>query len=340
MRRLTIGWQQVKASLEAHVNITGNWKKTRLSIIQRPPVCLYNELILFFFWTIISIKTSWKTFWNCRLISQTTTTCREQRSLWFNCKVPIDWMSANLQSATFECPMASLFAAWEDWTVYLKSFCFVYIFLLSSWQFLIVVDFFNLARDCLFIGKHAFNKGLYNQAVQWISTALRVALTEHNKTASANEIEPFLSTAIRVVRGLSKLMTERPYSTIQVFLLRHSRIIIILSCFFLSPVCLLCPSKHDDVLERKGPFGENWRTNLEPFDRRRVKDLRSRQQAEQRRMTDTLVGTAGLATNKSLKWEELEVFLRLCRGEGVRVWVICSIQQGWSVSCLASLAIV
>jgi len=52
-------------------------------------------------------------------------------------------------------------------------------------------------RDCLFIGKHAFNKGLYDQAVQWLQTAVQVAYSEGNETAS--EIAPFLKTAVRVV---------------------------------------------------------------------------------------------------------------------------------------------
>jgi prolyl 4-hydroxylase len=58
---------------------------------------------------------------------------------------------------------------------------------------------FLIARDCLFIGKHAFNKGLYDQAVDWISTAAEVARSENNQSASVSEIKPFLSTAIRVV---------------------------------------------------------------------------------------------------------------------------------------------
>jgi len=52
-------------------------------------------------------------------------------------------------------------------------------------------------RDCLFIGKHAFNKGLYDQAVQWLQTAVQVAYSEGNETVG--EIAPFLKTAVRVV---------------------------------------------------------------------------------------------------------------------------------------------
>jgi hypothetical protein len=49
----------------------------------------------------------------------------------------------------------------------------------------------------LFIGKHAFNKGLYDQAVQWLQAAEQSAYSEGNKITG--EIAPFLKTAIRVV---------------------------------------------------------------------------------------------------------------------------------------------
>ncbi|XP_046639382.1 prolyl 4-hydroxylase subunit alpha-1-like [Daphnia pulicaria] len=136
------------------------------------------------------------------------------------------------------------------------------------------------ARDCLFIGKHAFNKGLYGQAVDWISTAVEVARSENNRSASVSEIKPFLSTAIRV---------------------------------------------HDDVLEKKGPIGADWRTNPEPFERRakslsRARRSQEQQQQQTQRMRDityTPLGAGhGLATNKSpewSEWEEMEVFFRLCR---------------------------
>ena len=69
---------------------------------------------------------------------------------------------------------------------------------------------FSIARDCLFIGKHAFNKGLYDQAVDWISTAAEVARSENNQSVSDSEINPFLSTAIRVVcKSSIKMLLER-----------------------------------------------------------------------------------------------------------------------------------
>ena len=51
----------------------------------------------------------------------------------------------------------------------------------------------------MFIGKHAFNKGLYDQAVQWLQTATQVAYCEGNNEMASKEIAPFLKTAIRVV---------------------------------------------------------------------------------------------------------------------------------------------
>ena len=60
------------------------------------------------------------------------------------------------------------------------------------------------ARDCLFIGKHAFNKGLYDQAIEWLQQAAKLASLEMDPSANVGEIQPFLTTAIRVVRTLEK----------------------------------------------------------------------------------------------------------------------------------------
>ncbi len=166
-----------------------------------------------------------------------------------------------------------------------------------------------LARDCLFVGKHAFNKGLYDQAVQWISIAAELARSESNRTTSIGEIEPFLSTAIRVVRSVMM-----PFLLINIYSLINATI-------NYKEMCLsFFTFKHDEVLERKGPIGENWRTNLEPFDhRRRAKSLRRSKQQQTQRVIDNPLG--GLGTNKLLlsESEELEVFFKLCRGEGLRV---------------------
>jgi len=60
----------------------------------------------------------------------------------------------------------------------------------------------NSARDCLFLGKAAFNKGLYDRAYNWLQAALQVSESEAmtNKiTAEKKEILPFLETTKRVV---------------------------------------------------------------------------------------------------------------------------------------------
>ncbi|KAK7068149.1 Prolyl 4-hydroxylase, alpha polypeptide, partial [Halocaridina rubra] len=54
------------------------------------------------------------------------------------------------------------------------------------------------ARDCLFLGKHAFNKGFYNKAIEWFEAALDMADAHHDTSASRDEIEPFLEAAVKV----------------------------------------------------------------------------------------------------------------------------------------------
>lgn len=56
------------------------------------------------------------------------------------------------------------------------------------------------ARDCLFLGKHAFNKGYYDKAIEWFEAALERSGSEEVLTAPRDEIEPFLQAAIKVVR--------------------------------------------------------------------------------------------------------------------------------------------
>ena len=129
------------------------------------------------------------------------------------------------------------------------------------------------ARDCLFIGKHAFNKGLYDQAVQWLQTALELSKLEADGPTKPREVLPFLNTAIRV---------------------------------------------HDDILEKKGPFGKDWKTLAEHINPRRLERIRKRQNQPGNNgavNTDAL----GLATMATPAHEELEVFFKLCRGEKLRV---------------------
>lgn len=80
---------------------------------------------------------------------------------------------------------------------------------------------------------------------------------------------------------------------------------------FLKTRLLFTILQHDDVLEKKGPRGREWRTNEEPYGRQR----------QSRRPTNKPNGLDpyGLATALSPEWEELEIFFKLCRGERLRV---------------------
>ncbi|XP_022247737.1 prolyl 4-hydroxylase subunit alpha-1-like [Limulus polyphemus] len=54
------------------------------------------------------------------------------------------------------------------------------------------------ARDCLYLGKHAFNNGYYGHAIEWLEEAISRANLERNQTVSVEEITLFLDIAIRV----------------------------------------------------------------------------------------------------------------------------------------------
>ncbi|XP_042223975.1 prolyl 4-hydroxylase subunit alpha-2-like [Homarus americanus] len=54
------------------------------------------------------------------------------------------------------------------------------------------------ARDCLFLGKHAFNKGYYDKAIEWFEAALDKAGHEEDSTVLKQEIEPFLKATMVV----------------------------------------------------------------------------------------------------------------------------------------------
>ncbi|XP_013786252.2 prolyl 4-hydroxylase subunit alpha-2-like [Limulus polyphemus] len=59
------------------------------------------------------------------------------------------------------------------------------------------------ARDCLFLGKHSFNQGLYDYAINWFEAALIKAKEEGNRTVSPDEIQPFLNFAINTHDNVS-----------------------------------------------------------------------------------------------------------------------------------------
>ncbi|CAG0920214.1 unnamed protein product [Notodromas monacha] len=54
------------------------------------------------------------------------------------------------------------------------------------------------ARDCMFIGKHAFNQNNYGEAVDWLEVAFSLSSSEHPNATSEAEVLPFLQTARRV----------------------------------------------------------------------------------------------------------------------------------------------
>ena len=57
------------------------------------------------------------------------------------------------------------------------------------------------AQDCLYMGKHSFNLGLYQRAVQWFEEAYALAGLEGNATVTQDQVNVFLDTAIKAVRG-------------------------------------------------------------------------------------------------------------------------------------------
>ena len=58
------------------------------------------------------------------------------------------------------------------------------------------------ARDCLFLGKHAFNRGYFDTAVQWAEAAIS-KVESGDETLGKREILSFLDMAVRVVRSKS-----------------------------------------------------------------------------------------------------------------------------------------
>lgn len=55
------------------------------------------------------------------------------------------------------------------------------------------------ARDCLYLGKSAFNHGYYGHSLDWFEEALHRAHREGNRTATVDEITPFYEMAAQEV---------------------------------------------------------------------------------------------------------------------------------------------
>ncbi|KAK4307443.1 hypothetical protein Pmani_020792, partial [Petrolisthes manimaculis] len=53
------------------------------------------------------------------------------------------------------------------------------------------------AQDCLYMGKHSFNLGLYPRAIQWFEEAYTLAGLEGNVTITQEQVNLFLNTAIK-----------------------------------------------------------------------------------------------------------------------------------------------
>ncbi|UXI20501.1 complexin [Sarcoptes scabiei] len=67
------------------------------------------------------------------------------------------------------------------------------------------------ARDCLYLGKNAFNNGYYGHSLEWFDEALRRAHHEGNQTASVDEIVPFYNLAIEYIDKLDNKLQEQNY---------------------------------------------------------------------------------------------------------------------------------
>ncbi|XP_066955575.1 prolyl 4-hydroxylase subunit alpha-2-like [Macrobrachium rosenbergii] len=53
------------------------------------------------------------------------------------------------------------------------------------------------AQDCLYMGKHSFNMGMYPRAIQWFEEAYTLAGLEGNATVTQDQVNMFLNTAIK-----------------------------------------------------------------------------------------------------------------------------------------------
>ncbi|XP_071535121.1 prolyl 4-hydroxylase subunit alpha-2-like [Panulirus ornatus] len=124
------------------------------------------------------------------------------------------------------------------------------------------------ARDCLFLGKHAFNKGYFDKAIEWFEAAMERANQKNDTSAPRDEIEPFLRAAVKV---------------------------------------------HDDLLEKRGSRGWDWRTKAAPTDEGLAGKHENREAA-----TGPYGGFVPKLFQVQSDEEEHEHYARLCRGERLR----------------------
>ena len=64
---------------------------------------------------------------------------------------------------------------------------------------LFLIDTNFALQDCLFMGKHCFNGGIYSRSLEWFEEAYAVAALENNKTLRQDQIQPFLDHAAKEV---------------------------------------------------------------------------------------------------------------------------------------------
>ena len=55
------------------------------------------------------------------------------------------------------------------------------------------------AQDCLFMGKHAFNAGIYARAVEWFQESYILAGLEGNQTVRQDQVMDFIQHTIKLV---------------------------------------------------------------------------------------------------------------------------------------------
>lgn len=55
------------------------------------------------------------------------------------------------------------------------------------------------AQDCLFMGKHAFNAGIYARAIEWFQESYVLAGLENNRTVRQDQVMEFVQHTIKLV---------------------------------------------------------------------------------------------------------------------------------------------
>ena len=129
----------------------------------------------------------------------TRTTWMERHWRWFACKTPTIWRCQTWPMDTS-----------APWTLWFRCLVCTTTAVLDTLQVCLYMrrrkDFIHhfvclpyLARDCLYLGKSAFNNGYFGSSIEWFEEALARAHVEGNSTASVEEITPFYQMAVEYV---------------------------------------------------------------------------------------------------------------------------------------------